>query len=327
MSLLSVRGISKQTGNDFVLKDISFNQQKFEKISIAGETGSGKSTLLKIIAGLIQPEAGEVFFENERVLGPDEKLIPGHSRIAYLSQYFELRNNYRVEELLEMANKITNEEAETIYEVCQIQHLLKRKTDQLSGGEKQRIATARLLTGSPQLLLLDEPYSNLDMMHKTVLKSVIHDISEKLKISCIMISHDPLDTLSWADRILVMKGGRILQKGTPFEIYNNPINEYVAGLFGPYNLLNTQQASAFAGLPIIKQNGANALVRPEHFKVVRHEQQGVMGEVIRTTFFGSYYTTQLILEDTSITIKTNEVIGAEGDLLHVTLNFDKIWYL
>src|SRR5438128_11831277 len=122
MNLLSVSGISKQSERGFVLNNISFTQQRFQKIAIAGETGSGKSTLLKIIAGLIQPDAGQVLFENERVLGPEEKLIPGHPCIGYLSQHFELRNNYKVEELLEMANKIPEDEAKTIYEICQITH-------------------------------------------------------------------------------------------------------------------------------------------------------------------------------------------------------------
>jgi ABC-type sugar transport system ATPase subunit len=216
----------------------------------------------------VQPDTGEVLFENERVLGPEEKLIPGHPHIAYLSQYFELRNNYRVEEILAMANKMSDKEAQTIYEVCRISHLLKRRTDQLSGGEKQRIATARLLIASPKLLLLDEPYSNLDMVHKTILKSVIRDIGEKLSITCLMISHDPLDTLSWADEIIVMKDGQIIQQGTPKQIYTEPANEYTAGLFGKFNLISPIHLKAFTGLQGIEMNGKNIFVRPESFKIV-----------------------------------------------------------
>jgi len=326
MKLLTVSGISKQAGNELVLRDVSFSQQQFHKIAIAGETGSGKSTLLKIIAGFVQPESGEVRFKDERVLGPEEKLIPGHKGIACLSQHFELRNNYRVEELLEMANKIADEEAELIFEVCQIKHLLKRGTDQLSGGEKQRIATARLLVASPELLLLDEPYSNLDMVHKKVLKSVINDISEKLKITCIMVSHDPFDTLSWADEILVMKDGEIIQTGTPIQVYRQPVNGYVAGLFGGYNILSPQMAVDFS-VAAERTADRKIFTRPEDFKIVSNEQQAVIGEVNRIMFFGSYYEIELMVDESLITVKTGEGGFVKGDLLYVSLSLDDIWYL
>src|SRR5687767_2904429 len=171
MSLLQLNGIGKRIGSRYVLKNISFIQHPSEKIAIAGETGSGKTTLLKIIAGFIQADEGEVMFEGEKIKGPQERLIPGHPHIAYLSQHFELRNNYRVEEVLEYANTLPPEESKRLYEICHISHLLQRKTDQVSGGEKQRIALAKLLTTSPRLLLLDEPFSNLDMRHRNVLKS------------------------------------------------------------------------------------------------------------------------------------------------------------
>ena len=176
MALLTVSGVGKREKENFTVRDIHFTQQSSEKIAIAGETGSGKTTLLKMIAGLVQPDEGDIYLDNNRILGPFEKLIPGHPAIAYLSQHFELRKNYRVEEELESKNLLTEEEANRIYSICKIQHLLKRKTDQLSGGERQRIVLARLLTTSPKLLLLDEPFSNLDAVHKNIIKSALLDI-------------------------------------------------------------------------------------------------------------------------------------------------------
>jgi len=174
MALLSVSGISMEGKGNFSVRDINFTQEYAQNIAIAGETGSGKTTLLKMIGGLVEPSAGEIRFEGKKILGPNDQLIPGHPGIGYLSQYFELRNNYWVHDLLEMFNKLTEEEAANLYRICQIDHLTDRKTDQLSGGEKQRIALARLLTGSPHLLLLDEPFSNLDAVHKRTIKKVIH---------------------------------------------------------------------------------------------------------------------------------------------------------
>jgi iron(III) transport system ATP-binding protein len=167
MSFLQVIGLNGR---------ISFTQQKARKLAIAGETGSGKSTLLKMIAGLAQPAEGEIRFRGERVLGPQERLVPGQPGIAYLSQHFELWNNYRVEEILSYANDLSVEAAAALYAICRIDHLLARRTDQLSGGERQRIALARLLVRPPRLLLLDEPFSNLDHIHKSLLKTVIRDI-------------------------------------------------------------------------------------------------------------------------------------------------------
>jgi iron(III) transport system ATP-binding protein len=204
MALLEVAGIGKKGKEQFIVQNINFTQQLLEKIAIAGETGSGKTTLLKMIGGLAQPDEGTITFEGERVLGPFEKLIPGHPHIAYLSQHFELRNNYRVEEELESKNLLTDAAADNIYRICKIGHLLKRKTNELSGGERQRIVLAKLLTTSPKLLLLDEPFSNLDAIHKNIIKSVLLDIGTQLNTSCILVSHDAADTLSWADRILVL---------------------------------------------------------------------------------------------------------------------------
>ena len=122
MSLLAVQEISRQEESGFLLQEISFIQPKFKKIAIAGATGSGKTTLPKIIAGLLEPTAGAVLFAGARVEGPDEKLIPGHTHIAYLSQHFELLNKYRVRDYLGMASRLPDEEAARIYHICRIDH-------------------------------------------------------------------------------------------------------------------------------------------------------------------------------------------------------------
>jgi len=299
MSLLQVSGVRKLQQGAFILKDTSLTQKKFQKVAIAGETGSGKSTLMKIIGGLVQADGGEVLFENVRVKGPEEVLLPGHPGIAYLSQHFELRNHYRVEELLAYSNKLSEEEADKIYEVCRITHLMKRKNDQLSGGEKQRIALAKLLITSPRLLLLDEPFSNLDMIHKNILKSVIYDLGEKLEITCMLISHDAQDILSWADEVLIMKDGEIIQRGTPQQVYNEPVNEYTAALFGKYNIID------------------NAIIRPERFKIV--EKGELKGKVDKILYFGSYYELDIQLSDQLITIRTQDNHIKKGDTVNLNL--------
>lgn len=325
MELLTVSGIGKKDERGFELRNISFTQRKFQKVAIAGETGSGKSTLLKIIGGLAESNTGEVLFEGKKILGPADKLIPGHPGIVYLSQHFELPNNLRVEQVLEYANLLSDEAAATLYEVCQIDHLLKRRTNQLSGGEKQRIALAKLLITSPKLLLLDEPFSNTDMVHKKLLKSVIRDIGHRLRITCILVSHDPLDTLSWADEILVMKDGQLIQQGTPQQIYQQPATPYIAGLFGNYNLLNASTAHLFTGPTPAGKASKKLFVRPEHLHLSATPGAGVEATVKEVSYFGSYYEVEVAAGKTKLLVRTNNQLNKD-DLVYCSLSGEP-WYL
>lgn len=327
MHLLQVAGIRFEENQQVVLQQISFSQREFQKIAVAGETGSGKSTLLQIIAGLVQPSAGQVLFENRRIKGPAEELVPGHPRIAYLSQQFELPQFLRVEQVLRYANKLPLEEAQALYELCQISHLLKRKTNQLSGGERQRIALTRLLLSRPRLLLLDEPYSNLDMAHKNTLKSVIHDIGQELEITCMLISHDPQDTLSWADEILVLQNGHLVQKGAPEQVYCQPVNEYVAALFGRYNLVGEAAAAAIARLAGIHGKGKKMLIRPEHFQLVSAGSEALTGTVQQVNFFGSYYEIVVLLAGEPVTVKTGSGPPAPGEEVYLALSPGEVWHV
>ena len=326
MSLLKVSGISKAGKGNISVNNVSFTQQTLQNIAIAGETGSGKTTLLKMIAGLVQPASGEIIFDNKKVAGPYDQLIPGHPGIAYLSQYFELRNNYWVHEVLEMANKLSEKEANTIFSVCQVNHLLERRTDELSGGEKQRIALARVLVSSPKLLLLDEPFSNLDAMHKSTIKEVIHDLGIKLNISCILVSHEAADTLSWADLILVLKDGQLIQQGTPEQVYKQPVNEYCAGLFGDYNLVDSKTASVLGANSEIIAMNQSLLIRPEFIHITTANISESNGIVQKSMFLGSYYTINVLVGQQLISVKSLRDKFVEGDSVHLSVR-DADWWL
>jgi ABC-type sulfate/molybdate transport systems ATPase subunit len=320
MTLLEVSKISKQAETDFTLDTISFSQRKLQKIAIAGETGSGKSTLMKIIAGLIQPDQGHIVFEGKIIEGPQDKLIPGHPGISYLSQHFELPKFLRVEQVLAYANTLTDLEANTIYEVCEITHLLKRKTDQLSGGERQRIALAKLLIASPRLLLLDEPFTNLDMIHKNTLKAVIRNIGKELKITCMLISHDAVDILSWADQIVVMRNGQIVQKAAPEKIYRQPADEYVAGLFGKYTLIDLGESPEFSRLVNISAKGKRLFTRPEYFSFTKRSKTSLPVTINKISFCGSYYELEASTNTRSVTITTPTCSFKNGDTVYISLS-------
>jgi len=306
MPLLSVSDLSSsaQQGS-FTIKNISFTQQPAQNIVIAGESGAGKTTLMKMIAGLLQPASGEMFLNDNKLRGPDWQLIPGHEGIAYLSQHFELRNNYRMEELLAYANEIPASEAAALYDICRVSHLMKRKSDELSGGEKQRLALARLLVSKPKLLLLDEPFSNLDLIHKKILKDIITDISIQLGISCMMASHDPDDILPWANEIIVLQNGEVVQKGSPENIYKNPVNEYVAGLFGDYNYIADK----------------NLFLRPEDI-LISKERGDMEGKVISCNYYGKYSSITIDINGVKWTVSSDESF-IEGEAVFLSQNLRK----
>lgn len=327
MAFLSVSGISKIEGDHWVVKDIYFSQKPFEKIAIAGETGSGKTSLLKMIAGLMQPTGGQILLNGKNVKGPVEQLIAGNKNIAYLSQYFELRHHYKVYEVLQMANELTASEAAGIYAICRITHLLQRSTHELSGGEKQRIALARLLSTSPKLLLLDEPFSNLDMQHKNLMKSVLQDVGEKLEISCILVSHDALDILSWADRVMLMRAGQIVQQGSAGQVYQQPIDEYCAGLLGSYNLANVNADPAFAGWPVNLISQKKLLIRPEQISISNQNKDGIQGIIQTILFWGSYYTIDVQVGNQLIRVQTRGNDFKVGAKITLTLSAENTCWL
>jgi ABC-type sugar transport system ATPase subunit len=323
MSLLSVHNISYQSGEADAVKSVHFTQAEYENVVIAGETGSGKTTLLKMIAGLVQPSSGEVFFFNQKVKGPNDQLIPGHPGIAYLSQDFELRHHYYVYEVLEYANKLANKKAESIYKVCQVDHLLKRRTDQLSGGERQRVALARLLTTSPGLLLLDEPFSNLDALHKQTIKQVIDEVSATLKITCIIVSHDANDILPWAHKVLVLRDGELVQQGKPASIYEQPVNEYVAALFGDYQLLDPE----LFHYGVNDNKGKKLLVRPWQLKIVNSSNKALPGTVERILYLGSYSIVEVLAAGQLLRVQTMNHHLCKGNDVFVALDIMEPWFL
>lgn len=323
MSFLSISNVSKKEKNNFSIHNVSFSQQPLEKIAIAGETGSGKTTLLKLIGGLAQPDTGSIHFLDEKVIGPFDQLIPGHKGIAYLSQHFELRNHFFVHEVLEYANKLSVEDARVLYDVCRITHLLDRKTDQLSGGERQRIALARLLITSPKLLLLDEPYSNLDTTHKLIMQSAIHDLGERLGITCILVSHDAPDTLAWADKIIVLRDGEIVQDGSPYLVYQQPVDTYCAGIFGEYNLLSADCLSILIDkLPKEKR----AIIRPEQFQLHAPSTGTPIGSIEKISFRGNHYLYQIQFGADRLKVLDHQT-RAVGERVSITLSSNPIHFI
>lgn len=273
--ILSAKQISKSYASTAVLHPMDLAVDAGEKLGIIGETGSGKTTLLRALCGLLDVTDGEIRFQSERVAGPAEKLIPGHPQIAYLSQSVDLRNQYRVRDLLEL-NSIQELEAdEALATLCRIDHLMDRMTDQLSGGERQRIGLAIALAKKPTILMLDEPFSNLDIGHRNTLRSILDELHQTLGLTLLIVSHNPGEVLGWADRILVLRAGYCIQTGTPENIYNEPANEYVAQLLGAFNPITPNRSEPFQ------------ILRPERLKLTATGNGIRSGIIMKKEFEGA----------------------------------------
>ncbi len=322
--LLTVSNISLLEPDNAALQPLSFCQRRGQKLAVAGESGAGKSTLLQIIAGLVQPSSGEVRLNGRRVRGPAETLVAGHPQVAYLSQRSELPHSLRVGQVLRYANQRPEAEAQALYELCRIAHLDQRRTDQLSGGEQQRVALARLLLAAPSLLLLDEPFSNLDRTHKQTLKSIIHSLGKQLNITCLLVSHDPADVLPWADEILVLRQGKLVQQGTPQRIYQQPADAYTAALFGDCNLLKGAALQALA--PAVKlRPGQALLLRPEDFVLGPPDATTPTGRVLTVRYFGSSCEVEIRMLRSIFRVKTDFTALAAGHEVSIRLKPGSGW--
>lgn len=312
MSLISLSQVEKSYASQklaFHCDKLSFDKGK--KVAIAGATGSGKSTLLRIIGGLEKPDKGSVIFKAESVYPKLDRLIPGHPEMSYLSQLNELTKFIDVGEFLD-SYTYGIESIERIAKLCGIDHLLEMNTQALSGGEKQRVALAKVLLTEPEVLLLDEPFSSLDPHHKKLMKEAVNNIEQAIDATVIIVSHDPVDVLSWADEILVMKSGEVIQRGSPKDIYFLPSNTYVAGLFGLF-------------IEVSKDHWYNRdcreekiLIRPEQFELT--ENRGVKGEIKHVTFNGSYDL--LTIESEKGVIQSLGPVDKhhEGDIVYIKFN-------
>ena len=278
--LLTTHQIAKSMEDRTILHPLNLTIRRKERLAIIGETGSGKTTLLKSLAGLMDLDSGEIFFLAEKVMGPSAQLLPGHPGISYLHQAVHLRNHYKVADLMERHSIQDFAADRELARICRVEHLLDRMTDQLSGGERQRIALAIELSKHPKLLLLDEPFSNLDIGHRNTLRAVLDDLHAQIGLTFVIVSHNPSEVLGWADQIMVMQAGRCVQMGTPHEIYESPVNEYVAQLLGPYTLMQS------------KNGDPTRFVRPERIHLTAADTSPIKGVVIGEEYEGhsSIYT-------------------------------------
>ena len=253
---------------------------------MVGESGSGKSTLLKAIYGLLHLNDGSIHWKGKQLLGPNFNIIPGESFIKYLPQDFALMPFITAAEnvsdhLSDFYPEEKEERTRELLDITGMADYADVKAQFLSGGQKQRIALAKALAEVPELLLLDEPFSQIDNFKKNILRRDLFSFLRKKNISCIIATHDITDALSFADRSLVMYRGEIVENGSPSEIFNSPGSFYTASMFGEVNEL---PATEF----LSDQNGQRLLLY-SHELNVSSENNGIKVRVKKSYFKGSNY--------------------------------------
>jgi iron(III) transport system ATP-binding protein len=329
--LLQVNQVSKWYGKAIGLQNVSFEVKKGEIIGIVGESGSGKSTLLRLIAGLDDTTTGEIYFEGQQIEGRSQRLIAGHKAIKLVQQDFQLMPRHKIAEnigyyLRHLPNPQYDQAIANYLTRFELEACANKLPAELSGGQQQRTALAVALAASPELLLLDEPFSHLDMRLKHSIKqSLLAELQENA-ITAIIVTHDIYDALALTNRIVIMQEGQVVRIDTAKNIYQNPENEYVARLFGNTNILPVQlfthlfSSQVLALLPTSK-----VCVRAENWIIhTAFVENSFAVEVEQQHFMGFYY--ELIGKmrgyEGKITVIAQQYITES--LIYLTVDFNNI---
>ena len=292
--MLTLQNVSFAYNTQPVLKNVSFTIEKGQHIALIGASGCGKSTLLKIIYGLLHVQDGELYWDSKKLSGPLFNLVPGEENMKYLSQGFELQSYRSVAEnigqyLSNFEPELKQARVEELLEIVEMTSFADTKVEHLSGGQKQRVALAKALAKRPELLLLDEPFGNIDNFRRNSLRRNLYRYLNRNKITSITATHDKTDILSYTDQTIVIQKGEVLVQENTISLYQNPTNYYIASLFGEVNII---KLSSFT----VSDNIGAILVYPHEIKADLEAK--AKARVKNAYFNGSYYLIEAILDNT-----------------------------
>lgn len=319
--MLEVNLLSKSfdKGTSFALQDVSFQLSEGDVYAIVGESGSGKTTLIRLIAGLEFPDNGTIVLNGMEVSSVKKSVKPENRKIGLVFQEYALFPHLTVlDNVLYGISKLKNkkERAEEVLELVGLSDYKDRYPHQLSGGQQQRVALARALAPHPSLLILDEPFSNLDAMLRAQLRNEVFDIIKKTGVTAIFVTHDTQDALSVADEILILQNGKLVQKDAALNLYTKPKSVYVASLFGNTIQLTKELQSVFE-CPL-KADCCHA-IRNENFSINDECDYVTNATVIKRVFLGNDTQLQLKLDNGEyLTVITKHKMVAD----RITIGFN-----
>lgn len=285
--VLQLKQINKYFGRSHVIKDVNIDFEKGHFVTFLGPSGCGKTTLLRMVAGFYEPDDGEILLNGKRI----ERIPPYSRNTAMVFQEYALFPHMNVFDNVSYGLRVKNRPKEEIerrvkeaLDLMQLKGMEDRFPNQMSGGQQQRVAVARALVMNPEVLLLDEPLSNLDAKLRESVRVELRDIQKKMGLSTIYVTHDQSEALSMSDMIVVLKGGVVHQTGSPQEIYFEPKTPFVADFIGTTNLLSVkglgENTVSYGNDRIPTTKSVNAgqeyclSIRPECLKLVKEAVDG-----------------------------------------------------
>ena len=344
ISYIEFNNLSKKYKNaeKYALKNIDFKIEKGEFVVILGPSGSGKSTLLDLICGFEDITEGEIRIDNKLI----NNIEPKNRDVSMVFQNYALYPHLTAYENIAFGMKIRKESKREIDEkvkwaakVLKLEECLKSKPKNLSGGQRQRIALARAMVRNPKCFLMDEPLSNLDAKLRNSTSNEIRNLHNELNATTIYVTHDQIEALSMADKIVILSNGEIQQIGTPFEIYNNPSNIFVASFIGrpKINLFNLYiDEDCILLEETIKFNKPKEFINfnigkyiigirsEDTIKVDNFTDEYIEGTVEKVEYLGSETIYYLIHNEMKFTLKDYGVNNLKiGDKINISFNFSK----
>jgi ABC-type Fe3+/spermidine/putrescine transport system ATPase subunit len=314
--IIGIAGVTRSFGGVRAVADVSLDIAAGEFFCLLGESGSGKTTLLRMIAGFERPDGGHIVIDGE-----DMTARPPYRRpVNMMFQSYALFPHLSVEKNVAFGLQEEGRPRAEIRErvaaalgMLEMGAFAARKPHQLSGGQRQRVALARALVKQPKILLLDEPLAALDKKLRERAQAELVSLRERVGITFVMVTHDQEEAMAMASRIALMRDGKVVQVGTPHDLYEKPVSRYVADFFG--------EANVFEAL------GRTVMVRPEHLRLSRQppgQGNALQGRVEGLVFLGSFYTARIVLDGgkaVSARLSPGELAAAgtpgPGDTVHV----------
>ncbi|CAH1658318.1 sn-glycerol-3-phosphate import ATP-binding protein UgpC [Hyphomicrobiales bacterium] len=315
MSAIEVRGLTKAWGSTHAVDGIDFRVEEGEFLALLGPSGCGKSTTLRLIAGLDEPTSGSIVIGGRDVTA----LPPAQRQLSMVFQSYALFPHLNVADNIVFGLSVRGvskaeqrDRLARVVDLLGLSQLLERKPSQLSGGQQQRVALGRALIAQTQVCLMDEPLSNLDAKLRHEMRTEIRALQRRLGITMVFVTHDQTEAMSMADRVILMRAGRIEQNGTPASLYERPASTFVGGFIGtpPMNVIDMPATLRTPGGPTRKLG-----IRPED---IAFSESGLQVTVEGAEYFGADSVTACRLDDQLLFVRTaGQPLKAPGSVAHL----------